>query len=98
VWVADSANFGGITGFWCPFEGRGSISSLIPPKGYAFSTAAPIAAPKPAATKPKPKSDPVALAAQVDALTLTLTSLLKLVEAQNPDLLRNYLEVTKGSN
>lgn len=37
VWIADPANFGGITGFWCPLEGRGSISSLIPPKGYCFA-------------------------------------------------------------
>lgn len=95
VWIADSANFGGVTGFWCPFEGKGSITSLIPPKGYAYSTAAPLkAAPKPV---PVPKADPVVLlTARVDDLTLTLTNLLKLIEAQNPDLLRQYLELTKG--
>lgn len=44
VWIADSANFGGITGFWCPFEGRGSITSLIPPKGYCFADTDPTVA------------------------------------------------------
>lgn len=39
VWIADSANFGGITGFWCPFDGPGSICSLIPPKGYCYAAA-----------------------------------------------------------
>lgn len=40
VWIADSAAFGGITGFWCPFDGPGSICSLIPPKGYCYAAAA----------------------------------------------------------
>lgn len=39
VWIADSANFGGISGFWCPFDGPGSICSLIPPKGYCYAAA-----------------------------------------------------------
>lgn len=41
VWIADSANFGGITGWWCPFDGKGSICSLIPPKGYCYADVAP---------------------------------------------------------
>lgn len=47
VWFADSAAFGGITGFWCPFDGPGSICSLITPKGYCYA-AAPTPAPAPA--------------------------------------------------
>lgn len=94
VWIADSANFGGITGFWCPFEGPGSISSLIPPKGYCFADVAPVAPTPP----PTPKPDPVAdLASRVDRLTASLTALLKLIEANNPELLRAYLEATKGN-
>ena len=51
VWVADSAAFGGITGWWCPLEGRGSLSSLIPPKGYCYADVAPIqVAPAPTPT------------------------------------------------
>lgn len=49
VWFADSAAFGGITGFWCPFDGPGSICSLITPKGYCYA-----AAPAPAAPASKP--------------------------------------------
>lgn len=46
-WVADSANFGGVTGWWCPFDGKGSICSLIPPKGYAYADVG-VAVPTPA--------------------------------------------------
>lgn len=48
VWIADSANFGGITGWWCPFDGKGSICSLIPPKGYCYAD-----------VEPKPSIPPV---------------------------------------
>lgn len=55
VWVADSAAFGGITGWWCPFDGPGSICSLIPPKGYAYAdVVAPKPEPKPEPPKPAP--------------------------------------------
>lgn len=54
VWFADSANFGGITGFWCPFDGPGSICSLITPKGYCYAAAS-ASAPTPATpTAPAP--------------------------------------------
>lgn len=53
VWIADSANFGGITGFWCPFDGPGSICSLIPPKGYCYAAAPAQATPAPAPAPPK---------------------------------------------
>lgn len=55
VWVADSAAFGGITGWWAPFDGPGSICSLIPPKGVCYSTA-PVnpQPPKPEPPKPEP--------------------------------------------
>lgn len=52
VWIADSAAFGGITGFWCPFDGPGSICSLIPPKGYCYA-AKPVAQAVPAPAPPK---------------------------------------------
>lgn len=48
VWIADSANFGGITGWWAPFDGKGSICSLIPPKGYCYAD-----------LSPKPSTPPV---------------------------------------
>lgn len=90
VWVADSAAFGGITGFWCPFEGRGSITSLIPPKGYAYSQAVK------AAPEVKPVEDVAALSRRVDKLTEALTTLLRLIEKQNPEVLVAYLDATKG--
>ena len=92
VWIADPASFGGITGWWCPFEGRGSISSLIPPKGYTFSEAAPIAITPP----PVVVSDIQVLTVRVDKLTDALTTLLRLIERQNPEILVAYLEATKG--
>lgn len=51
VWIADSANFGGISGFWCPFDGPGSICSLIPPKGYCYAAKPVAQAPAPAPPK-----------------------------------------------
>lgn len=62
VWVADSAAFGGITGWWCPFDGKGSICSLIPPKGYCYAD---VVAPKPE-PKPEPKSEPEPTPAPAD--------------------------------
>lgn len=44
-WVADPASFGGVTGWWCPLEGPGSIASLIPPKGYCFADCEPLSPP-----------------------------------------------------
>ncbi len=90
VWIADSASFGGITGWWCPFEGRGSITSLIPPKGYAYSQAPPVI------TATPPEDAVSELKARVDRLTEALTTLLGLLEANSPELLRAYLEATKG--
>lgn len=87
VWIADSGfrPFG----YWISFD---QFATLIPPKGYAYSTAAA------AVDVPPVKGDPVAdLTARVDSLTRTLTTLLKLIETQNPELLRAYLEATKGS-
>lgn len=53
-WVADPANFGGISGWWCPLEGKGGMASLIPPKGYCYSEAAPVAPPAQPPAQPKP--------------------------------------------
>ena len=74
VWVADSAAFGGITGWWCPFDGPGSICSLIPPKGYCYADVivpaqTKIEPPKPAPTAP-PKPISVDLTA-ADYLAVT---------------------------
>lgn len=71
VWIADSANFGGISGFWCPFDGPGSICSLIPPKGYCYAAAAgadtaPAPAPVPA---PAPASTAAAVLAAATGIT-----------------------------
>ncbi len=52
VWIPDSAAFGGITGWWCPFDGPGSICSLIPPKGYCYAAA------PPSTPAPDPKPEP----------------------------------------
>lgn len=93
VWVADSANFGGITGWWCPFEGPGSITSLIPPKGYCFADVEPAPAPTP---PPVVAPTVSALELKVEKLTVALTSLLTLLERANPELLRAYLDSTKG--
>lgn len=93
VWIADSAGFGGITGWWCPFEGKGSITSLIPPKGYCASTVeAPIAAPAPAPAKPDPITE---LTKRLDRVTAALTTLLALMEKSNPELLQAYLQQVK---
>lgn len=68
VWVADSAAFGGITGWWCPFDGKGSIASLIPPKGYCYADVAPapVPAPAPQSPEPEPAPTPVAVTHQRD--------------------------------
>lgn len=94
VWVADSAAFGGITGWWCPLEGKGSISSLIPPKGYCYADL-PAVAPPPA---PKPVDSVSELTAKVDRLTAALTTLLSLIEKSDPALLQAYLAATKGKS
>ena len=92
VWIADSANFGGITGWWCPFDGKGSISSLIPPKGYCYANIEPAA---PVVKPVEPAPDPlVALQVKVDKLTAALTALLTLIEKTNPELLKAYLKET----
>lgn len=93
VWVADSAAFGGITGWWCPLEGRGSISSLIPPKGYCYADLTSVAAPTP---PPVVAPTITELVVKVDKLTAALTTLLKLLESNNPQLLQAYIDATKG--
>jgi hypothetical protein len=92
VWIADSANFGGITGFWCPLRGRGSISSLIPPKGYCFADLSAVKPTPPPVVVPEMQ----ALASRVDKLTEALTALLQLLEVRDPALLQAYIEATKG--
>lgn len=51
VWVADSGFQP--SGYWCPFEGRGSVSSLIPPKGIGWADCVPVTT-KPEPPKPAP--------------------------------------------
>ena len=73
VWVADSANFGGITGWWAPFDGPGSICTLIPPKGYCASSAVPAVKPEPA------KPEPLTFATEFDAVIYGDTDALRTV-------------------
>lgn len=88
VWVADSGFQP--QGFWISFD---QCATLIPPKGYCYSDASPLAASSPPARNPDSVGE---LAERVDKLTEALTTLLKLMEARNPELLRAYLEATKG--
>ena len=108
VWVADSAAFGGITGWWCPFDGRGSICSLIPPKGYCYAdVAAPQPQPKPEPAKPAVDftrtdiewratqyGDPDAVAAIVAAAKTDTRGrqALALLERVNPAALTAYVQ------
>ena len=51
VWIADSGFQP--QGFWCPWEGKGGVASLIPPKGVGWADA------KPVTVTPKPPAPPV---------------------------------------
>ena len=63
LWIADSAAFGGITGYWCALgPGPGTVSSLIVPHAYAYAAKAPTTV-KPAEPKP---AGTVAVIQQVD--------------------------------
>ncbi len=88
VWVADSGFRP--QGFWISFN---QCSTLIPPKGYCYSAAGPVASVTPPALRPDSISD---LVSRIDKLTEALTTLLRLMEVSNPELLRAYLEATKG--
>jgi putative chitinase len=84
-------------GFWCSLE---QVAGLIVPPAYAFASTAPILADKlddPSPTPP-PAIQPeiAALTAQVDKLTAALSTLLSILETRDPDLLRAYLDATKG--
>lgn len=96
VWIADSGfrPFG----YWMSFD---QFATLIPPKGYAYSQAAPLTPTKPPAPKPEPGLDLAArvdkdLVARVDKLTEALTAILQLLEVRDPALLQAYIEATKG--
>jgi len=55
VWIADSANFGNIQGFWISFW---QCATLIPPKGYGWAAASPIVVePPPAVVAPPAPGD-----------------------------------------
>lgn len=90
VWVGDPASFGGITGWWCPFDGPGSICSLIPPKGYCFADMDPVSPPVVTTTPP-----PVVTTTAPD-FEAALKALLEVIEKYNPEILRAYLAVMKG--
>lgn len=90
VWIADSGFQP--QGYWISFD---QFSTLVPPKGYCYANV--VAAPVVVAQPPAPKPDPVAaLTARVDKLTDALTALLAVIEKHNPEVLRAYLEATKG--
>lgn len=80
-------------GYWISLE---QVATLIVPHAYAYAATAPISAPAPTPVPVKP--DSVAeLSARVDKLTVALTTLLKLIEQSHPELLRDYLEATRGN-
>lgn len=92
IWVADPGfrPFG----YWCSLE---QVASLIVPHSYAYADVAPVAPPPPPPPAKPVEVDQVAvLNAKLDRLTEAFTTFLKLVEINNPDLLRAYLEATKG--
>lgn len=93
IWVADPGfrPFG----YWISLE---QVASLIVPHAYAFASTAPAVVTPPPVVKPAdPVTDPlVLLQGRVDKLTAALTTLLGLMEVNAPDLLRAYLNVTKG--
>ena len=96
VWIADSANFGGITGWWCPFEGRGSISSLFPPKGYCYADVEVQLPPQVPTPPPVVATELAALSAKVEKLAGALGALLAILEKRHPETLQAYLDATKG--
>lgn len=90
--------------YWCSLE---QVASLIVPHAYAYAATAPIAT---APTKPPVVTPPVVitppptqpvdqvaeLSAKVDRLSSALTLLLQIIERTNPEILRAYLNATKG--
>lgn len=89
VWVADSGFQP--QGYWISFD---QCATLIPPKGYCYANTS-VEAPAP---PPVSKPDPVLeLSAKVDRLSDALMTLLALIERSNPDVIRSYLELTKGN-
>lgn len=85
VWVADSGFWP--YGYWCSFD---QVATLIPPKGYAYSQAKPVEPAKP--------EEPVNTGSDLTPQKLldALTTLLALLEREHPEILRAYLETTKG--
>jgi hypothetical protein len=57
VWIAEPGF--SPQGFWCPWEGKGSVSSLIPPKGIGWADAKPVTPTAPLPAPPKPEPAPV---------------------------------------
>lgn len=103
IWIADP----GFRphGFWCSLE---QVASLIVPHSYAFASSAPVkvTAPKPVpAPAPEPVKPPTVqpdgntdiLEAKVERLSAALTLLLRIIEQTNPEVLRAYIQATKGN-
>lgn len=82
-------------GYWCSLE---QAATLIVPHAYAYAAdAKAVSAPPPPAPTPPPVDKVAELTTRVDRLTASLTTLLGLLEANNPELLRAYLNATKGN-
>lgn len=80
-------------GYWISLE---QAALLVVPHAYAYAADAPVVS-----AKPVPKPDVTdgrveLLQHKLDSITTALTVLLKLLEANNPELLRAYIEATKG--
>lgn len=90
IWIADPGfrPFG----YWISLE---QCASLITPHAYAYAADAPLVTttPPPVVVPAVPVPD---LAAQVDKLRNALTLILQIVEKTNPDILRAYIDATKG--
>jgi len=89
VWVADSGFQP--QGYWISFD---QCATLIPPKGYCYANTSASAPAPPPVNQP---DSVLELSAKVDRLSDALMTLLALIERSNPEVIRSYLELTKGN-
>ena len=81
-------------GYWISLE---QVASLIVPHSYAYAADATASTVTPPPVVVPPKADPVAdLTLKVEKLSEALSLLLRIIEQSNPEILRAYMEATKG--